>query len=239
MNHNKIKQVLNKLANKNQATNLSHFFKTGPGQYGEGDKFLGIKVPQQRIVAKKYYRDATIKEVAELIQSPYHEHRLTGLIILVLKFPHATEAEQKQIYNFYLKNTKYINNWDLVDVTTPSIVGQWLLTHDRKILYKLAKSKLLWNRRIAVLATFSFIRAQQFSEAIKISKILLSDKHDLMHKAVGWMLRETGKRDESELKKFLKKYAGQMPRTMLRYAIEKFPKTKRKYYLNIKAKTVA
>lgn len=232
MSSNQIQRALNKLANKKQATVLQRFFKTGAGQYGEGDKFLGIKVPEQRTVAKKYYQEAAVSEINELIHSPYHEHRLTGLIILVLKFPRAAADEQKQIFDFYLKNTDRINNWDLVDLTAPNIVGTWLLTRDRKILYKLAKSKLLWDRRIAILATYTFIRAKQFDDTIKISEILLADKHDLMHKAVGWMLREMGKRNEKELIKFLDKYTHQLPRTALRYAIEKLPETKRKYYLN-------
>ncbi|MFA7654299.1 MAG: DNA alkylation repair protein [Candidatus Magasanikbacteria bacterium] len=227
-----IKQELGKLANQTQAKILQRFFKTGPGQYGAGDKFLGIKVPQQRAIAKKYYQTVALSEITDLIKSPYHEHRLTGLIILVMKFPQATEIGQKQIFDFYLKNTKRINNWDLVDLTTPNIVGTWLLTHERKILYQLAKSKLLWDRRIAILTTFTFIRAKQFNDAIKISEMLLTDKHDLIHKAIGWMLREIGKRDKKELIKFLEKNYAKMPRTMLRYAIEKLPKKQRKYYLN-------
>ncbi|MFA6486684.1 MAG: DNA alkylation repair protein [Candidatus Magasanikbacteria bacterium] len=245
----KIQKELNKLADKQQAIILARFFKTGPGQYGAGDKFLGIKVPQQRLVAKKYYREATLSDVARLLHSPYHEHRLTGLIILVLKFSQSNPLEQQRIYNFYLKNTKYINNWDLVDVTTPQIVGVCLLQMDcqsepclpagrrqrrisRQILYKLVRSPSLWERRIAILATFTFIRAWQFDDTIKLAEILLNDPHDLIHKAVGWMLREVGKRDQTTLIKFLNKNAGRMPRTMLRYAIEKFSEDKRRYYLN-------
>jgi 3-methyladenine DNA glycosylase AlkD len=228
----KIKKELDKLADKKQAINLQRFFKTGKGQYGAGDKFLGIKVPFQRIVAKKYYRETTPRDLNKLINSPYHEYRLTGLIILTYKFPKADENEQKKMFEFYLKHTKRVNNWDLVDLSAPNIVGTWLLDKNRKILYKLAKSKLLWDRRIAIISTFTFIRAKQFNDALKISDILLTDEHDLIHKAVGWMMREVGKRDKKVLVKYLSSRYKKMPRTMLRYAIEKFPERERKSYLN-------
>lgn len=230
---NKIQQDLKKLANKNQAINLAHFFKTGPGQYGEGDKFMGIKVPQQRELVKKYYSKITIAETEKLLRLPYHEARLTALLILVAKFKRADIKEQKQIFQIYLKSTKYINNWDLVDLSAPNIVGAWLCDKNRAVLYKLARSKDLWEKRIAILATFYFIREKDFTDALQIAKILLADKHDLIHKAVGWMLREVGKRHTTTEEKFLKQHTRAMPRTMLRYAIEKFPEAKRQFYLKL------
>ncbi|MFA5127839.1 MAG: DNA alkylation repair protein [Patescibacteria group bacterium] len=228
----KIANELNKIADKKQAVHLRRFFKTGKGQYGEGDKFLGIKVPRQREVAKKYFQEITLEDVKKLIASPYHEFRLTGLIILTYKFPKISEADQKKIFDFYLKHTKRINNWDLVDLSAPNIVGTWLLDKNRKILYKLAKSRILWERRIAMLATYAFIRAGEFDDTLKLADILLNDKHDLMHKAVGWMLREVGKRDKKVLTNYLKPRYKNMPRTMLRYAIEKFSEGERKFYLS-------
>jgi len=226
-----IKIKMAKLTNPEKAKILAGFFKTGKGQYGEGDKFLGIVVPQQREVAREYYKQAKLSDTANLLKSPYHEHRLTALIILTLKFPHASEKEQKQIFDFYLKNTKFINNWDLVDLTAPNIVGNWLLNRNRRIIHRLSKSKDLWEKRIAVLATFTFIRAEQFDDTLALAQSFLTDKHDLMHKAVGWMLREIGKRDIKVLEEFLKKYYKKMPRTMLRYAVEKFTENKRQRYL--------
>ncbi|MFA4817888.1 MAG: DNA alkylation repair protein [Parcubacteria group bacterium] len=222
---------LQKLKNPEKARLLGRFFKCAKGEYGEGDIFWGIMVPLQRQVAKKYFQEADLKDAQKLLDSPVYEQRLTGLLMLVLKFGKADEKLRKVVYNFYLKNTKRINNWDLVDLTAPKIVGGYLLNKDRKILYKLARSKNLWERRIAVLATFMFIRDNQFADSLKISEILLNDKHDLIHKAVGWMLREIGKRDIKAEEKFLQKYYRAMPRTMLRYAIEKFPERKRKKYL--------
>ncbi len=227
-----IKSALRRKITPGKAAILSRFFKTGPDQYGAGDKFLGIVVPDQRQVARMFYQVATLKEIESLLRSPWHEERLTALLILVAQFKRAPESARERIYKLYLKNTKYINNWDLVDLTAPNIVGEWLMQRDRKILYRLAKSKLLWNRRIAILATFTFIRAGQFTDTIKIAEILMTDKHDLIHKAVGWMLREMGKRDVVPLEVFLDKHVSHMPRTMLRYAIEKLPEHQRKYYLH-------
>lgn len=235
MSVSKIKQELKKFANPQKAKNLMWFFKTGKGEYGEGDVFLGLSMGDVRKVAKKY-QEASLSDVQKLLNSKIHEHRMTALIILTLKFPKASENEQKEIFDLYLKNTKRINNWDLVDVSTPRVVGAYLLDKPakRKILYKLARSKNLWERRIAIMATFTFIRNGEFEDALKISKILLNDEHDLIHKAVGWMLREIGKLDQRQEEKFLKKYASKMPRTMLRYAIEKFPERKRKSHLERK-----
>jgi 3-methyladenine DNA glycosylase AlkD len=226
-----LKRELDRLKNPSQAKILSCFFKTGPGEYGEGDEFLGIKVPVQRKIANKY-KDISLSEVQELLGSKIHEHRLVALLILVKKYEIGDEKEKKQIFDFYLNNTKNINNWDLVDVTSPNIVGNYLLDKDRKILYKLAKSSNLWEKRIAIISTFAFIKNKEHKDTIAISEILLQDKHDLIHKAVGWMLREVGKRvSEEELEKFLKKHHKTMPRTMLRYAIERFRKEKKQKYL--------
>jgi len=230
-----INSDLEKLADSEKSVILARLFKTGKGQYGEGDKFLGITVPRQRIIAKKYFQQITLPEVKELLQGSYHEQRLTALLFLMYKFQKSSPAEKKEIYRFYLENTKQINNWDLVDVTTPQIMGNYLLQYgseeERKILFWLAKSNNIWERRISVLATFMFIREKQFSDALKIAELLLDDKHDLIHKAVGWMLREVGKKDLSVEERFLQKHYKNMPRTMLRYAIEKFEEKKRKTYL--------
>lgn len=226
-----LQQELLSLEDKEKAKLLQGFFKTGKGEYGEGDLFLGITMPQQRIIAKKYFKQVSLKETEELLHGKYHEERMTALIILTYKFAKASEEEKREIYELYLKNTKYINNWDLVDVTTPRIVGEYLLDKDRSILYTLAKSNDLWEKRISVLATFTFIREKQFDDSLKIAEILLTDKHDLIHKAVGWMLREIGKRDQKVEEEFLQKHYRKMPRTMLRYAIEKFEEEKRKSYL--------
>ena len=220
-----IKQDLQKLKDPEKAEILSRFFKTGKGEYGEGDIFLGIKVPEQRKIAKNY--NLSLKEIQELLSSNIHEYRLTALFILISKYK---KSDKKQIVNFYLKNTKNINNWDLVDISAPKILGDYLLDKDKSVLYNLAKSNNLWERRIAILSTFTFIRNNQFEDTLNISEILLNDKHDLIHKAVGWMLREIGKKDQEIEENFLDKHYKNMPRTMLRYAIEKFEENKRKFY---------
>ncbi len=225
-----LKVDLQNLKDPEKAKILSRFFKTGKGEYGEGDVFLGIKVPEQRKVAKKY-TDLTLGDLQKLLSSKVHEHRLTASIILVNKYQKADEKGEKEIYNFYLKNTGNINNWDIVDTSAPKIVGAYLQDKDKSILYQLAKSDSLWERRIAILSTFRFIKDNEFDDALKISEILLNDEHDLMHKAVGWMLREIGKRDQTIEEAFLKKHYKEMPRTMLRYAIERFDEKKRKAYL--------
>ncbi len=225
-----LKKELRDLASPVQAGILARFFKTGPGEYGEGDIFLGVMVPQSRKLVHKY-RDLNLADVIELLQTKIHEQRLTALLILVDQFERGDEQERKKIYKLYLKNTVWINNWDLVDLTAPKIVGEYLLGRPRAILYKLAKAKNLWERRIAVLATFSFIRQGDFSDTLLLSERLFADEHDLMHKAIGWMLREVGKREEKILEAFLDKFSHKMPRTMLRYAIEKMPDAKRKHYL--------
>lgn len=231
MNAKEISNRLKKMGNKEDARFLQGFFKTGPGQYGEGDIFLGIRVPAVRKLAKEY-KNLPLEETLLLLQSPYHEVRLFALISLVNAFTKADEPTQKKIYDLYLANTRYINNWDLVDISAPNIVGAYLFTRNRKPLHQLAKSKSLWERRISVLATFYFIKNKQFDDSIKIAEILLKDREDLIHKAVGWMLREVGKRDSGNAEKFLRKNCRVMPRTMLRYAIERFTPVKRKMFLN-------
>ena len=226
-----INQALLKLKDPAKAKVLSNFFKTGIGQYGEGDKFLGITVPEQRKLAKKYFNDLKLIDVKKILNNNYHEVRLTALLILIEKYIKGDEQERSNIFNFYLANLKSINNWDLVDLTAPKIVGNYLLDKKRDILYILVKSKNLWERRIAIIATFEFIKNNQFADTLKLSEILLQDNHDLIQKAVGWMLREVGKRDLKVELEFLDKYCQKMPRTMLRYAIEKFPEVKRQKYL--------
>lgn len=224
-----IKQ-LNSIRDPVKAKNLAWFFKTGKGQYGEGDIFLGITVPAQRAVAKQHI-SLPLPEIKKLLQSKIHEHRFTSLEILVMQFERGSEAVKKQIFNFYLKNSQNINNWDLVDTSAPYIVGEYLLNRPRAVLYKLAASKNLWQRRIAIVGTFGFINKDDYFDSLQLAKILLPDKHDLIHKAVGWMLREIGKRDRRVLEDFIKANFRHMSRTTLRYAIERFPENLRRQYL--------
>ncbi len=221
---------LKHLANKAYAARLQKYFKTGKGEYGEGDIFLGIRVPALRKIAGKY-RNIPIDNAAKLLKSPFHEERLISLFMMVGLFTRNGDKDKQKIYTLYLKNTKFINNWDLVDASAGHIAGAYLLTRDKKPLYALSKSKNIWKRRISIMATSHFIWNHKYSDAFKISKILLNDKEDLIHKAVGWMLREIGNRDLDLEENFLKKYYQTMPRTMLRYAIEKFPEKKRMKYL--------
>jgi 3-methyladenine DNA glycosylase AlkD len=228
-----LKQLLSEmqsLANPEKAKLLSGFFKTGKGDYGEGDIFLGIVVPVQREVAGRH-RGLSLPEIQELLNSKIHEHRLTALFILIHQYKKVDKDGKDAIVKLYLANTKNINNWDLVDLSAPRILGEYLLNKDRKMLYKMAKSELLWDRRIAVLATFMFISKNEFKDSLKLAELLLKDKHDLMHKAVGWMLREIGKRNQKAEEDFLNKHYKQMPRTMLRYSIEKFDEKKKKFYM--------
>ena len=213
---------------------LQGFFKTGKGEYGEGDVFRGIKIPVLRKLAKKY-QDMTCAEVEKLLTSKFHEDRMLALLLLLRKYSKADDAGKKKIYTMYLRNTRFINNWDLVDVTAHHIVGHYLMDKSREPLYRLARSKILWERRIAIIATFHYIRQNKFDDTLKIAGMLIDDPHDLMHKAVGWMLREVGKRDLQSEEQFLKTHYRQMPRTMLRYAIERFPEAKRRAYLEGKA----
>jgi len=213
-----------------QALHLQRFFKTGPGEYGEGDLFLGIKVPVLRALVKKHGRDIRLSDIKKLLHSPYHEKRLFALLLLVTKF--RDNNCQQEIFDLYLTNTRYINNWDLVDQSAPYIAGAFLQNKSRTPLYTLARSNDLWEKRIAMVATFHFIRQGESTTALEIAAILLHDTHDLIHKAVGWMLRETGKRCSLETEEaFLQQHYKDMPRTMLRYAIERFPEAKRQAYL--------
>jgi 3-methyladenine DNA glycosylase AlkD len=221
-----ISEEMRALADPKKAKVMQGFFKTGPGQYGQGDVFLGITVPESRKIAKRH-ADAGMDAVKDLLYSKIHEERLVALLMLVDKYG----REPQDVAKFYLDNLGQVNNWDLVDLTAPKILGPFLEKSDRSLLYRLARSKVLWERRVAILATYHFIRAGDFSDALKISEILLCDEHDLMHKAVGWMLREIGKRDMKAEEAFLKKHYRKMSRTMLRYAIERFPGRKRQAYL--------
>lgn len=217
---------LQKEVDPEKAAFFPYFFKTGKGEYGEGDQFLGITVPQQRTIAKKYTRLATLKDIAALLESPIHEHRLTALLMLVYKNEKASPEEKKIIFDFYLRHTKGINNWDLVDTSARYIVGAYLLSTETKentpkLLVHLAHSKNLWERRIAIIATYAYIREELIEPTFEITKLLMNDTHDLIHKACGWMLREAGKKDLKALIEFIEKYKAVMPRTMLRYAIER------------------
>ena len=225
-----LQKELGELSNPEQAKILQGFFKTGKGEYGEGDVFLGVKVPIQRKVVASF-RDLSQKDIEKLLNSNIHEYRMTALLILVYQYEKADEREKKVIFDFYLKNSKNINNWDLVDISAPKIVGDHLMKRPRTVLYKFVRSRNLWQRRIAIISTFTFIRNNDFDDTLRISKMFLSDKHDLIHKAVGWMLREVGKRDQKIEEEFLKEHYLKMPRVMLRYAIEKFDEKKRKFYL--------
>ncbi len=209
---------------------FQRFFKTGKGEYGEGDVFIGLSVPEQRAVAKKYM-DIGMDDVEKLLKSKTHEHRLVALLMLIEKFRNSDNRGKKRIYDFYLDNTMHVNNWDLVDMSAARIVGEYLMDKDRKVLYKLAKSDSIWERRISIISTHIFIKNNDFGDTLKLSEILLNDRHDLIHKAVGWMLREVGKRNQKAEEKFLMKYHKEMPRTMLRYSIERFSDEKRKFYM--------
>ena len=221
-------------ADPTQVAGLSRFFKTGPGQYGEGDKFLGIKVPVTREVVRGCWRDVGFPELEECIRSEYHEVRLAALLTLVEIFKHAKKSPtlQQQCVDFYLSHTQHINNWDLVDLSCYPLLGEWLLDKDRSLLYDLARNgRTLWEQRIGIVSTMTFLRHGQLDDTFAIADILLHHPHDLIHKAVGWLLREAGKKDKAALVAFLTPRYSAMPRTMLRYAIEKFPEAERRQYL--------
>lgn len=225
-----LKKDLQSKASPEKAEIYQRFFKTGKGEYGEGDIFIGLTVPEQRTIAKKY-SNLSLPKIQQLLKSKIHEHRLVAVLILVDKFKKSNESNKENIFNFYLKNTGHINNWDLVDLSSDKIIGGFLLNKDKKILYKLVHSKNIWERRISIISTFQFIKNNEFEDTLTISELLLNDKHDLIHKAVGWMLREVGKRDEKVLKDFLKSHYHDLPRTTLRYAIERFEEEERKKWL--------
>ena len=220
-------------ADPSQVEGLARFFKTGPGQYGEGDVFLGIKVPVTRSVVKECWRKTGLADIEECVESKYHEVRLAGLLALVEVFRHSKGAAREECVNFYLNHTEGINNWDLVDLSCYPLLGEWLLDKDRSILYDLAlNGKTIWEQRIGIVSTMTFIRHGELEDTFAIADILLHHPHDLIHKAVGWLLREAGKRDKSALDAFLKERYRGMPRTMLRYAIEKYPEEERRAYLS-------
>ena len=225
-----LRGAMQSLANPNKATDLQRFFKTGPGEYGEGDIFLGLTVPVLRKLAQQA-GTLGLTEILDLLRSPIHEERFLALVLLVRRYQRADAAGREEIYTFYLQHTVHINNWDLVDASAPAIVGDHLQHRAIAPLYSLARAESLWERRIAIIATFPFIRRQQFDPTLRIAAILLEDPQDLIHKAVGWMLREVGKRDQNVEEGFLVKHYRNMPRVMLRYAIEKFPVKRRQNYL--------
>lgn len=226
-----IKAEMREAGSPERATSSAWFFKTGPGQYGEGEIFIGLTMPQQRVIAKRHL-DLSLPEVEELLRSPEHEFRMTALLIWTYQYPKADDEGKQMIYDRYLANTKWINNWDLVDGSAEFIVGPYLQNRDKSILIELANSESIWERRIAMLATFRYIKQHDYTEALKIAEILVNDPHDLIHKAVGWMLREIDKKGgETEEEVFLQTHYRQMPRTMLRYAIERFPEKRRLAYL--------
>jgi 3-methyladenine DNA glycosylase AlkD len=230
MNVKQLRESLRRLGNPAIAEHSQRFFKTGKGEYGEGDRFLGIRVPVLRQYARQYL-DLPVKQRLQLLHSSYHEERLCALLIMVLKYKRGSEDEREKIFQHYLSNTSYINNWDLVDSSAYHIVGVHLETRDRRILYELASSESLWERRIAIISTLHFIKTRQYEDTLNISLRLMDDTHDLIHKAVGWMLREVGNLDLAVEQAFLNEHYRRMPRTMLRYAIEKFPQKQRKAYL--------
>jgi 3-methyladenine DNA glycosylase AlkD len=225
-----IKKVINDAGNPEAARQLQRFFKTGEGQYGEGDTFVGVKLPPLREIAKQY-RDLSLPDIKELLHSPIHEHRMVALVIMVLQFKRGSQEQKHALYDLYLTNTAHINNWDLVDLSCRDIVGGYLADKSHQPLYDLARSPDLWERRIAMVSTWWFIREHDLEDTFAIAELLLGDKHDLIHKAVGWMLREAGKRDEKALKRFLDQHAAHMPRTALRYAIERFGPEDKMHYM--------
>jgi 3-methyladenine DNA glycosylase AlkD len=227
------KKKLKSLASPDVAKSSDRFFKTGPGEYGEGDIFIGINVPTLRSVSREF-KTLSLEDIETLLRSPIHEERHLALMILVLQVAKCDDAHRTAVYDFYLSNTKFINNWDLVDCSAPQIIGGFLLKKPRQPLFDLTKSKLLWERRIAIVSTQHFIRHDDFTDTLTISQTLLNDKEDLIHKASGWMLREVGKKEQELLMEFLDQHASVMPRTMLRYAIEHFPPELRQAYLSMK-----
>lgn len=227
-----LRKELRHQASAERAAGSQRFFKTGPGEYGEGDQFLGLSVPQTRALVPQ--TDALSEDdVLTLLHSEWHEERLIALFILIRRFGKARKNEpaQQHLIELYLANTRWINNWDLVDTSAPHLLGAWLLKRDRSVLHRLAASESLWEQRISVLTTQAFIRAGDFADTLRLCERFLPHPHDLMHKACGWMLREVGNRDERMLRSFLDQHVANMPRTMLRYAIEKLPETDRKGYL--------
>lgn len=230
-----IKREMDRLSDPAKARLNAGYFKTGPGEYGAGDVFIGIMTPVLRNLAKAYL-SLSLNDIESLLKSGIHEHRSVALIILVAKYENASDVEKEAVVRFYLDHLACINNWDLVDCSAPHILGSHLLGKDAALLDRFARSEHLWTRRIAIVATQHFIRRGKFDDTLRIAESLLKDKHDLIHKAAGWMLREVGKKDRGVLESFLSRHADEMPRTMLRYAIERFPEAKRKTYLAMKSR---
>ncbi len=228
--HEQVKAEFEKLSDPEYAMKLQGFFKTGKGEYGEGDVFIGVRVPDQRRIAKKY-RNIPLTDVLELLRSGIHEHRLTALFMLTEQFNKGDEEARRRIVDLYLSNTAYVNNWDLVDSSAHKILGVWLVDKSRGVLYDLAGSESLWERRISIISTFAFIKCGDLVDALALAGALVDDGHDLIHKASGWVLREVGKRDQSVLEGFLLVHFETMPRTMLRYAIERLPEERRRFYM--------
>ncbi|HET9742020.1 MAG TPA: DNA alkylation repair protein [Terriglobales bacterium] len=225
-----LRRELAEASDPERARKLAWFFKTGKGEYGEGDRFCGITVPVQRKIARRYGH-LSLGDVEKLLRSPVHEHRFTALEILVFQYERGDDSTKRRVYEFYLDHLHHVNNWDLVDTSAPFIVGDYLVSRSRRILYKLAKSPNLWERRIAIVSTMAFIAKNDLLDTFAIAARLLDDEHDLIHKAVGWMLRETGKRSQPALLDFLERNYARMPRTALRYAIERLPEAQRKRVL--------
>ena len=232
MTAEEVRKDINHIANPDKAQILQRFFKTGPGQYGEGDIFWGIQVPHTREIVKRY-RNLPLAEIGLLIADPVHEVRMAGALLLVENYKMADQSDKERCYNFYISQAKRFNNWDLVDLTCPQVVGAWLLDKDRQQLYDFAYSSNLWEQRISIISTFYFLRKGDFKDTFETAKILLNHPHDLIHKAVGWMLREVGKRNQNAETEFLTENDRfrKMPRTMLRYAIEKYPEDQRQAFL--------
>jgi 3-methyladenine DNA glycosylase AlkD len=228
--HDQVKAELENLSDPEHAMKLQGFFKTGKGEYGEGDVFIGVRVPDQRRIAKKH-RNIPLTDTLELLQSGIHEHRLTALFILNEQFSRGDEEARQRIVDLYLGNTTYVNNWDLVDSSAHKILGVWLVEKPRDVLYELARSESLWERRISIISTFAFIKRGDLVDAIALAGALVDDGHDLIHKASGWVLREVGKVEQSVLEEFLLEHYKTMPRTMLRYAIERLPEERRRFYM--------
>ncbi|HVO86244.1 MAG TPA: DNA alkylation repair protein [Candidatus Binatia bacterium] len=236
MGAEQLKSELNDLFKPNAAAQTAQFFKAYDGGYSQHDKFLGIKVPVIRAICKNY-SDLPLTEIAKLLKSPIHEHRFAGLVILTNRAKKAAAANKKALYDFYMAHIAGVNNWDLVDISCRDVIGGYLIDKSRQPLYKLAKSKNIWERRIAIVSTWEFIRQKDLADTFKISEMLMADTHDLIHKAVGWMLREAGKRDRAQLLKFLDAHAHELPRTTLRYSIEHLPPEQRQHYMALKSKT--
>lgn len=230
MKAEQVRKRLRQLADRDRAEVTQRFFKTGPGEYGEGDVFLGVRVPDLRRLAREF-QELDLKAIKTLLRSAIHEERALALLILLRNYQRGGDKERERIYTFYMNHLRFINNWDLVDLSADHVVGAFLKDKSRNPLRKLARSADLWERRVSILATFHYIKAGEFSETLQIARALLSDEEDLIQKAVGWMLREVGKRDLATEERFLREHYRKMPRTMLRYAIERFPEAKRQSYL--------